>query len=63
MARVKEKAIAAKAKGCEEEDEGEWVNRASGRPIYREYTESIRCGSFHRTNRLNVSIPQSSREE
>jgi hypothetical protein len=32
------------------------VNPAPGRPIYRGSTESICCGSFHRTKRLNGSI-------
>jgi hypothetical protein len=42
---------------------GNGVNPAPGRPIYRGSTESIRCGSFHRTIRLNGSIPRSSRED
>jgi hypothetical protein len=42
---------------------GNGVNPAPGRPIYRGSTESIRCGSFHRTMRLNGSIPRTSRED
>jgi hypothetical protein len=42
---------------------GNEVNPASGRPIYRGSTESIRCGSFHCTICLNGSIPRSSRED
>jgi hypothetical protein len=42
---------------------GNGVNLAPGRPIYRGSTESICCGSFHFTIRLNGSIPRSSRED
>jgi hypothetical protein len=42
---------------------GNGVKPASGHPIHRGSTESIRCGSFHRTIHLNGSIPRSSQED
>jgi hypothetical protein len=42
---------------------GNGVNPASGQPIYRGSTESVRCGSFRRTTRQNGSVSGSSRED
>jgi hypothetical protein len=61
--RERESDSSKSKRDARKKTKGNGVNPAPGRPIYRGSTESIRCGSFHHTMRLDGSIPKTSRED
>jgi hypothetical protein len=61
--REKESNNSESERDARKKTKGNGVNPTPGRPIYRESTESIHCGSFHRTIRLNGSILRTSRDD